>query len=49
MRKIRAWATALEERDSRFSRFAGKLRELAEGFKAKAILALIEHHEEKIT
>jgi CheY-like chemotaxis protein len=42
MRKIRAWATVLEERDSRFDRFAGTLRELAAGFKAKAILALIE-------
>jgi CheY-like chemotaxis protein len=46
MRKIRAWATALEERDSRYGRFAGKLRELAGGFKAKAILALIEEHKE---
>jgi len=47
MRKILNWAAALEERDNRFSRFAGKLRELAGGYKAKAILALIEHHREK--
>lgn len=46
MRKIRAWATALEERDSRFSRFAGTLRELAGGFRAQAILALIEDSKE---
>jgi CheY-like chemotaxis protein len=44
MRKILEWATALEERDNRFSRFAGRLRELAGGFKADAILALIEHN-----
>lgn len=49
MRGVRAWAAALEERDSRFSRFAGKLHELACGFKANAILALIEHNKEKIT
>jgi signal transduction histidine kinase/CheY-like chemotaxis protein len=42
MRRIQAWATDLEAGDSRFSRFAGKLRELAGGYKAKAILALIE-------
>jgi CheY-like chemotaxis protein len=47
MRKIQAWATALEERDDRFSRFAGRLRELAGGYKAKAILALIEPHRGK--
>lgn len=46
MRKIRAWASALDERDSRFSRFAGTLRKLAAGFKAKAILALIEGSKE---
>jgi signal transduction histidine kinase/DNA-binding NarL/FixJ family response regulator len=42
MRDIQAWATALEERDNRFGRFAGRLRELAGGFKADAILALLE-------
>jgi signal transduction histidine kinase/DNA-binding response OmpR family regulator len=44
MREIQAWASALEKRDNRFSRFADKLRELAKGYKANAILALIEHH-----
>jgi CheY-like chemotaxis protein/anti-sigma regulatory factor (Ser/Thr protein kinase) len=42
MRKIQAWATALEERDSRFATFAGALRELAGGYKANDILALLE-------
>jgi DNA-binding response OmpR family regulator len=41
MRKIQEWATALEERDSRFKRFAGTLRELAIGYKANDIRALL--------
>jgi len=41
MRKIQAWAAALEERDSRFHLFAAKLRELAKGCKSDAILELI--------
>ena len=47
MWKILDWATALEERDNRYSRFAGKIREMAGGFKADAILALTEHHNGK--
>ena len=47
MRKIHAWAAALEERDSRFSRLTGKLHELAGSFKADAILALIEDHKKR--
>jgi signal transduction histidine kinase len=49
MRKIQAWATALEEKGEKFSRFAGKLRELAGSFKANAILALIEDRKERRT
>lgn len=44
MQRIRAWAAKLEERDPRYSRFAGKLRDLAGSFRAKAILALVEKH-----
>ncbi len=47
MQKIQAWATALEERDNCFIQFAGKLRKLAGGFKANAILELIGHHNGK--
>jgi len=47
MRKIEAWATALEERYSRYERFAGTLRELAGGYKANEILALLEDHKGK--
>jgi signal transduction histidine kinase len=44
MRKIEAWAGALEGKDQRFSRFAGLLRDLAGSFKANSILALTEGH-----
>lgn len=44
MRKIRAWAARIEEKDSRYGSFAGKLRHLAEGFKIKAIHAMVEQH-----
>lgn len=44
MLKIEAWATALEARSSIYHCFAGKLRELAGGFKTKAILALVEQY-----
>lgn len=44
MQRIRSWAALLEERDPRYSRFAGKLRHLAGSFKAKAIVALVEQH-----
>ena len=43
MRQIREWVDDLEERDKRYIRFAEKLRELTGAFKAKAILALVEH------
>jgi signal transduction histidine kinase/CheY-like chemotaxis protein len=43
MRKIQAWAARLEERDAKYGPFADKLRELAGGFKTKAILALAKH------
>lgn len=42
MLKIEAWATALEARHSKCRGFADRLRELAGGFKTKAILALVE-------
>ncbi|HEY4744081.1 MAG TPA: ATP-binding protein [Desulfuromonadaceae bacterium] len=44
MRKIQAWATRLEETDGRYGPFAERLRDLASGFKTKAILALAERH-----
>ena len=44
MRKIQVWATQLAERDSACNAFAERLRHLASGFKANAILALVEHH-----
>ncbi len=44
MRKIQAWAAKLEETDGRYGPFADKLRELAAGFKTKAILSLADHH-----
>jgi len=47
MQRIEKWAVELEERDSIYSGFAGKLRDLAGGFKAKAILALADHYREK--
>jgi signal transduction histidine kinase/DNA-binding NarL/FixJ family response regulator len=42
MLEIEKWATDLESRDQIFRSFAGKLRELAGGFKTKAILTLVE-------
>jgi len=42
MREIQSWAARLEEKDKRYSRFAGKVGKLAGGFKAKAILGLAE-------
>ena len=42
MLKIEAWAAALEAKNGTYRCFAGRLRELAKGFKAKAILALVE-------
>ncbi|EKD36276.1 MAG: integral membrane sensor hybrid histidine kinase [uncultured bacterium] len=42
MLKIEAWATALEARNGTYRCFADRLRDLARGFKTKAILALVE-------
>jgi CheY-like chemotaxis protein len=44
MSKIESWADQLETRDVIYKSFAGKLRELARGFKAKALLALVEQY-----
>jgi response regulator RpfG family c-di-GMP phosphodiesterase len=44
MRRIQDWADQLESTDGKFKPFADKLRELAAGFKTKAILSLIERH-----
>jgi signal transduction histidine kinase/CheY-like chemotaxis protein len=42
MIKISEWATALEAKNGDYRNFAVRLHELARGFKAKAILALVE-------
>jgi signal transduction histidine kinase/FixJ family two-component response regulator len=44
MRKIRERAVHLEEQDDRYVLFASKLKDLAQGFQEKAIVALIEKH-----
>jgi len=44
MRKIQTWAAKLEEKDKKYELFARKLQEMAGGFKAKALLALVEQH-----
>jgi signal transduction histidine kinase/CheY-like chemotaxis protein len=44
MRKIRERATYLEELDERYHPFANKLKDLAQGFQEKAIVALIEKY-----
>lgn len=44
MCKIEAWAAKLEAMDGGYGAFAGKLRQLAEGFRIKAIQALVERH-----
>jgi CheY-like chemotaxis protein len=44
MRKIRERATYLEELDERYIPFANKLKDLAQGFQEKAIVALIEKY-----
>ncbi len=43
MSRIEAWADMLEERNKAYRSFADRLRELAGGFKTKAILAMVEH------
>jgi len=44
LRKIQARAVALEEQDGAYALFAGKLRQLAEEFKVKAIKELVEQY-----
>jgi PAS domain S-box-containing protein len=44
MRRIREWAEELMQSDSRYTPFAAEVRDLAEGFKAKAIQALVEQY-----
>ncbi|TWJ13660.1 HAMP domain-containing hybrid sensor histidine kinase/response regulator [Geobacter argillaceus] len=44
MRKIQAWASTLVESDDSYIPFSTTLRELAGGFKAKAIMALVKQH-----
>lgn len=39
---VERWAASLEERDPGYSTFCGLLKELAEGFKTKAVLALVK-------
>ncbi len=46
MQGIQAWASNLEDRDKKYERFGGKLRELAAGFKTKAILELVKKYME---
>jgi CheY-like chemotaxis protein len=46
MSRIEEWATELETRDAKFGCFADRLRELAGGFKTKALLALVEQYRE---
>ena len=44
MLKIDEWATELEAGDQIYRGFAGKLRDLAGGFKTRAILAMVEQY-----
>lgn len=44
MQGIRNWAARLEEREQKYGRFAGLLRDLASRFKVKAIVALVEQY-----
>ena len=44
MKKIRDRAEHLEELDAQYEPFAGKLKDLAQAFQEKAIVALIEQH-----
>jgi PAS domain S-box-containing protein len=44
MRKIVTWAATVMEAESRYAAFAREVRELAEAFKAKAILSLVEKY-----
>ena len=46
MLKIEVWAAELELKDNKFRCFADKLRELAGGFRTKALLALVEQYRE---
>ena len=42
MQGVEQWAAGLEKRDPRYRVFAGRLKELAESFKTKAVLALVK-------
>lgn len=42
MQKIEQWAVDLAEKDNKYAGFAGTLRDLAAGFRTKAILLLVE-------
>lgn len=44
MQGVERWAASLEERDPSYSTFCGQLKELAEGFKTKAVLALVKQN-----
>jgi CheY-like chemotaxis protein len=44
MLKIESWATEMENKDHQYGCFADKLRQLARGFKTRAILALAEQY-----
>lgn len=44
MKRIATWAEELMESDRRYIPFATTVRELAQGFKAKAIVDLVENH-----
>ena len=44
VRRIQAWATQLEENNPKYRIFTGKLRELAGGYRTKAILLLLDEH-----
>jgi signal transduction histidine kinase/CheY-like chemotaxis protein len=44
MSRIAEWATELEQKNATYASFAAKLRELAGGFRSKAILALVEQY-----
>jgi signal transduction histidine kinase len=44
MRKIQIWAANLEQMDDNYGDFSLKLREMAAGFRTKAILSLVEQY-----
>jgi hypothetical protein len=44
MRGIQAWASDLETRNDSYAHFASVLREMAGGFKAKAIMEFVKQY-----